>query len=85
MMHVYSQDSQGGRLVAFLDGIATEILELNGNADDFMGLGLLSDSVHILRFLAELNYLLIHELLSISFCLSCRGGVWPWIIDFFWL
>jgi hypothetical protein len=60
----------------FLMEFATEILELNGNADDFMGLELLSDSVHILRFLAKLNYLLIHERVvpSISFCLSCRGG-----------
>jgi hypothetical protein len=83
--YVYSQDSQGGRQFAFLDGIATEILELNGNADDFMGLELLSDSVHILRFLAKLNYLLIHERVvpSISFCLSCRGGrLTPQVIDF---
>jgi hypothetical protein len=66
MMHVYSQDSPVGELVAFLDGIATEILELNGNADDFMGLGLLSDSVTYFGFLAEFDYLLIHELISIS-------------------
>jgi hypothetical protein len=48
-----------------------------------MGLELLSDSVHILRFLAKLNYLLIHERVvpSISFCLSCRGGT-PQVIDF---
>lgn len=83
--YVYSQDSQGGRQFAFLDGIATEILELNGNADDFMGLELLSDSVHILRLLAKLNYLLLHQRVvpSISFCLSCRGGrLTPQVIDF---
>jgi hypothetical protein len=83
--YVYSQDSQGDKQFAFLDGIATEILELNGTADDYMGLELLSDSVHILRLLTKLNYLLLHQRVvpAISFCLSCTGGrLKPQVIDF---
>jgi len=83
--YVYAQDTQGRKQFSFLDGIVREMLELSETADDYVGLELLSDAVHVLGLLAKLNYLLLHERLVpvVSFSLSCTDGrLRPQVLDF---